>query len=251
MEDFKAIPGKGVQASIDGERYYIGKTDMFESVPEDVLDSMQKEGLTTMVVGNGTGILGIIGLADAVREHASVTVANLQKSGKKVLMLTGDNSATATAIAGQLGITEFYADLLPDQKVEQIRRLQSKHGKVAMVGDGINDAPALAAADVGIAMGVAGTDTALETADIALMTDDLSRVPEVISLSRKARHVIRQNVWAAILIKFCLAIGVFPGLVTLVTAVLVGDMGATFAVTANAMRLANLNKTNKTTTHSK
>ena len=155
-------------------------------------------------------------------------------------MLTGDNAGTASAIAGELGIDRYEAGLLPEEKVDAVEELRAEFGTVAMVGDGVNDAPALAAADVGIAMGAAGTDTAIETADVALMADDLSKLPYLVDLSRTANGVIRQNIWASLGVKALLAVGIPLGYVSLVAAVLVGDVGMTTAVTGNAMRLSRL-----------
>jgi Cd2+/Zn2+-exporting ATPase len=152
-------------------------------------------------------------------------------------MLTGDNKATGQAIAEDLGLDEWHAELLPEEKVEIIETLSRQYGAVAMVGDGVNDAPALSVASVGIAMGAIGSDVALETADVALMGDDLTKLPYLLRLSQDARRVIRQNVWLSIIVKFVLALGVFPGVVKLAVAVLVGDMGMSLAVTGNALRL--------------
>lgn len=243
--DFESVPGRGVRGRLNGETYYVGRPDLFEELslplPADELGKLQDAGKTTMLVGTRSQFLGIIGLADEIRPDALEAIARLQHAGKEVVMITGDNEQTARAIAGELGLTHYHAELLPDEKLKEIEYLQKKHGKVAMVGDGVNDAPALAAASVGIAMGAAGSDTALETADIALMADDLSKLPYLIELSQRARNVIKQNIWASILIKFSLAFGVFPGIVSLVIAVLVGDMGASLGVTSNAMRLARIN----------
>jgi Cd2+/Zn2+-exporting ATPase len=155
-------------------------------------------------------------------------------------MLTGDNEGTARAIAEQTGVDEYRAELLPEEKVEAVRALQAEYGDVAMVGDGINDAPALATAEVGVAMGAAGTDTALETADIALMGDDVAKLPYLYALSHTANGVIRQNVWASLGVKFLLALGVPLGLVSVAVAVVVGDMGMSLGVTGNAMRLSGI-----------
>jgi Cd2+/Zn2+-exporting ATPase len=159
--------------------------------------------------------------------------------GIRPVMLTGDNQATASHVAGALGIHEFHAELRPEEKLEWVERLE-RAGPTAMVGDGVNDAPALAAAGVGIAMAAAGSDVALETADAALMGDQLERLPYMFRLSRASRRVIRQNVLAAILIKLSLALAVPFGLVSLVMAVLVGDLGASLVVTGNSLRLAGL-----------
>ncbi len=244
VRDFEAVPGKGVWGHLNGTRHYIGRPELFADtavdLPDQKLHTLQSEGKTTMLVGTDKEILGLIALQDQVREDAIDTVKKLRDTDIEVVMITGDNEKTAQAIAKRLGITHFHAGLLPEQKLEEIQYLKEKFGKVAMVGDGINDAPALAAASVGIAMGVAGTDTALETADIALMADDLSKLPYLVKLSKRARRVIGQNIWASILIKFTLAFGVFPGVVSLVMAVLLGDMGASLGVTSNALRLARI-----------
>lgn len=242
VQDFESIPGLGVSGRLNGRKYKIGRPELFDrfsgKLPTEQLQVLQDSGKTTMVVGNDSEIIGIIGLLDEVKGEAIRTVSKLKRAGKEVVMITGDNKETARAIANQLNISHFHASLLPEQKVEEIKSLQKKYGRVAMVGDGVNDAPALAASSVGIAMGAAGTDTALETADIALMSDDLTKLPYLVELSKSARGVIKQNIWASILIKFSLAIGVFPGIVSLVIAVLIGDMGASLGVTANALRLA-------------
>ncbi|MFQ6034040.1 MAG: HAD-IC family P-type ATPase, partial [Candidatus Bipolaricaulia bacterium] len=193
-----------------------------------------------ILVGSEAELWGIIALADRPRPEAREAIQKIKELGLVPVMLTGDNLRTARAIAQELGIADFRAELLPEEKVEEIKKLTEEYGTVAMVGDGVNDAPALAMATVGVAMGAAGTDAALETADIALMADDLSKLSYLIELSRKARLVIKQNIWSAILIKFSLGAGVFPGFVTLALAVLVGDMGATLGVTANALRLARM-----------
>jgi len=155
-------------------------------------------------------------------------------------MLTGDNEGTARAIVEQVGVDDYRAELLPEEKVAAIESLQDEYGDVAMVGDGINDAPALATAEVGIAMGAAGTDTALETADIALMGDDIAKLPYLYALSHEANGVIRQNVWASLGVKALLALGVPLGFVSVAMAVVVGDMGMSLGVTGNALRLARI-----------
>jgi Cd2+/Zn2+-exporting ATPase len=155
-------------------------------------------------------------------------------------MLTGDQKAAGEAVGRALGVDEVRSRLLPEDKVDAVKELEERYGPVAMVGDGVNDAPALAVATVGVAMGAMGTDAALETADVALMGDDLTRLPYVRRLSKRARRVIRQNIAAAILVKAILAIGVPLGLVSLVTAVVIGDLGVSLAVTLNALRLGRV-----------
>jgi len=221
----------------------------------DVLPRLQAEGKTAVLVGTEDELEGVIAVADTVRPEAERTVARLYETGiDRVVMLTGDNERTARAIAAQVGIDEVYADLLPEGKVEVVREMAAESaaredarlpwnrtgGGVAMVGDGVNDAPALAAATVGVAMGAAGTDTAIETADVALMGDDLTRLPYLATLARQANHVIETNIWSSLGVKVVLAAGAPLGLVSVVHAVVIGDMGMSLAVTGNAMRLANV-----------
>ncbi|WP_251341441.1 heavy metal translocating P-type ATPase [Haloplanus halophilus] len=224
----------------------------------DVVPRLQAEGKTVVLVGTDERLEGIVAVADTVRPEAARTVDRLHDLGiQRVVMLTGDNERTARAIADQVGIDEVRADLLPDEKVAAIREFAADSeaaaaeadvrlpwnrttGGVAMVGDGVNDAPALAAATVGVAMGAAGTDTAIETADVALMGDDLKRLPYLVALSRKANGVIRTNIWSSLGVKLVLAAGAPLGLVSVIHAVVVGDMGMSLAVTGNAMRLANV-----------
>ncbi|WP_049900437.1 cation-translocating P-type ATPase [Natrinema sp. J7-1] len=208
---------------------------------EGTLAALEREGKTVVLVGTETELLGAIAIADEVRPTSRWAVERLHDLGvERVVMLTGDNEGTARAIAEQVGVDEYRAELLPDEKVAAVEELQAASGEVAMVGDGINDAPALATAEVGIAMGAAGTDTALETADIALMGDDIGKLPYLYELSHTANGVIRQNVWASLAVKALLAVGVPLGLVSVALAGVVGDMGMSLGVTGNAMRLASV-----------
>ena len=208
----------------------------------NTIPRLQGEGKTVVLVGTENELEGVIAIADTVRPEAAWAVDRLQKQGiKRVVMLTGDNERTARAIGQQVGVDEVRADLLPEQKVEAVRELRETHeGGVAMVGDGINDAPALATASVGIAMGAAGTDAALETADIALMADDLTRLPYLYELSTAASGVIRQNIWSSLGVKLLLAVGAPLGYVSVLMAIVIGDMGMSLGVTGNAMRLAGV-----------
>jgi len=241
LKDFQSITGKGLQAQLDGQLYRVGRPDLFSDLklPAEFAQ-LEEQAKTVVLVGTTHRLMGLIAVADRIRPEAQQTVSALKRLGMEVVMITGDNEGTAKAVAQKLGIEHYHAGVLPEQKLHEIEHLLDEYGGVAMVGDGVNDAPALAASSVGIAMGAIGTDAALETADVALMADDLSRVPYLIELGRKARGVIRQNIWLSILTKFSLGAGVFPGYVTLVLAVLVGDMGASLAVTGNAMRLAHI-----------
>jgi len=202
----------------------------------DTVADLQAEGKTVVLVGTETELFGVVAVADTVRPEAGRAVAALHEAGVRTVMLTGDNERTARAVAEEVGIEEFRADLLPEEKVEAVEALLETD-TVAMVGDGVNDAPALARADVGVAMGAAGTDAALETADVALMADDLDGVPYCLRLARTATGVIRQNIYASLVVKGLLALGAPFGYVTVIVAVVVGDMGMSLAVTGNALRL--------------
>ncbi|RDI71189.1 heavy metal translocating P-type ATPase [Halopelagius longus] len=266
---FESLTGKGIRGDIDGETYYAGKPALFEElgfdlsrtraatdggvVPEDAagpgggafaedtLAALEREGKTVVLVGTETELLGAIAVADEVRPASKRAVERLRELGvERVVMLTGDNEGTARAIAERVGVDEYRAELLPEEKVEAVETLQAEYGDVAMVGDGVNDAPALATAEVGVAMGAAGTDAALETADIALMGDDVGKLPYLYALSQTANGVIRQNIWASLGVKLLLALGVPLGLVSVALAVVVGDMGMSLGVTGNAMRLARI-----------
>ncbi|MCX8104141.1 MAG: heavy metal translocating P-type ATPase, partial [Candidatus Bipolaricaulota bacterium] len=240
-QDFLSLTGQGVQARINGQLYRVGKLQLFpDGASHDKAVRFASQAKTVIGVGTPERLLGLIAVADKIRPEAQETVSALKRLGLDVIMITGDNEETAQAVAQQLGIARYRAEVLPDEKVSEIRKLLGQYDKVAMVGDGVNDAPALATATVGIAMGVMGTDAALETAHVALMSDDLSKLPYLIELSRRARRVIQQNIVFSIATKFSLGLGVFPGYVTLVLAVLVGDMGASLAVTGNALRLAHI-----------
>jgi len=208
----------------------------------ETIPRLQAEGKTVVLVGTEDELEGVIAIADTVRPEAAWAVDRLKKAGiERVVMLTGDNDRTAQAIGREVGVDEVRADLLPEQKVEAVRELREAHeGGVAMVGDGINDAPALATASVGIAMGAAGTDAALETADIALMADDLTRLPYLYELSTTASGVIRQNIWSSLGVKLLLAVGAPLGYVSVLMAIVIGDMGMSLGVTGNAMRLAGV-----------
>ncbi|MFC6888835.1 heavy metal translocating P-type ATPase [Halorubrum trueperi] len=225
-------------AAVDGSE---GRRGGGGGFADGTLAALEREGKTVIFVGTETALSGAIAIADEVRPGARRAVERLRELGvERVAMLTGDNEGTARAIAEQVGVDEYRAELLPEEKVTAVESLQAEYGEVAMVGDGINDAPALATADVGVAMGAAGTDTALETADIALMGDDIGKLPYLYALSHTANGVIRQNVWASLGVKFLLALGVPLGLVSVAMAVVVGDMGMSLGVTGNAMRLSRI-----------
>jgi Cd2+/Zn2+-exporting ATPase len=237
--DFRSLPGKGARAAIGGEEHLVGKPSLFPDA--EVPPHVQGNGHSVVGVSRNGRLLAWITLADQKRDTAASALAELKRLGiQRTIMLTGDNHDTARSIGAALGVHDIRSELLPADKLGVLEELKREYGAVAMVGDGVNDAPALAAATVGIAMGAAGSDAALETADIALMGDDLARLPYLVSLSRRARSVIRENIWFAIGIKAVLAIGVPLGYVSLITAVLVGDLGVSLLVTANALRLGHV-----------
>jgi Cd2+/Zn2+-exporting ATPase len=243
-ESFEAVVGKGVSAVILGRRVHAGSVQFFRdqgidvSKHEDLIGEKNREGRTVIVIGTEKEVMGLLTVRDVPRPEAKETIAELKRIGiKKVVMLTGDDEQVAASVAKELGIDEYRARLLPEQKVKAVEEYQREHGPLIMVGDGVNDAPALAAAEIGVAMGVAGTDIALEAADVALMGDDLRTVVYGIRLSRKAARVIKQNVSVSLAVKMLFFALVFPGFITLWLAILIGDLGTSFGVITNAMRL--------------
>lgn len=243
IEDFQSITGKGLTGIYQNIRYYIGSPKLFSaSVIEETAVKVQyrqfqEQGKTAMYFGTDEQILGVIAVADEVRDSSAAVISELHKlSIEHTIMLTGDNTKTAESIGKQLGVTEIKGDLMPQEKLDSIKALRTTYNKVAMVGDGINDAPALAASTVGIAMGGAGTDTALETADVALMGDDLQKLPFIVRLSRQTLKIIKQNITFSLGIKLLALLLVIPGWLTLWIAI-VADMGATLLVTLNGLRL--------------
>lgn len=245
-EDFQAIVGKGAEATINSQKYYAGKPALFEELGVDLtaykekVQALQSEGNTLVIVGTSQAILGMIAVADTIREITVSAISKIKAAGiNEIVMLTGDNSGTAQKVAKQTGVSRYFAELMPQDKVEAVKALQKEGKVVAMVGDGINDAPALATADLGIAMGGAGTDTAMETADIVLMADNLEKLPHTVNISRKALQIIKQNIWFSIIIKLVALVLIFPGWLTLWLAVL-SDTGAALIVILNSMRLLRM-----------
>ena len=269
VSGFESLTGKGVRADVDGETYFVGKPALFEelgvsfdshvasdggvaveasgddavaTVGGETVESLQSEGKTVVLVGTEERLVGVVAVADEIRPEAKRVIERLHDLGiGHVVMLTGDNEVTARAVGDAAGVDEVRAELLPEEKAEAVAALDAEYGGVLMLGDGVNDAPALATATVGVAMGAAGTDTAVESADVALMADDLSKLPYLYALSGTANGVIRQNIWASIGVKALLALGVPFGLVNVAVAVVVGDMGMSLGVMTNALRLAGIN----------
>jgi len=250
--DFEALPGRGARAVIAGTPVHLGNerlaSELGATTPEiaAAFDAFEQEGKTAVIVVREGKPLGFVAIADKVRPLAREAVASLRAAGvSRVLMLTGDNEGTARAVAAEVGIDEFHAGLLPDDKVRIVADLEQRGERTTFVGDGVNDAPALAIATVGIAMGAAGTDVAIETADIALMSDDLSRVAEAIHLSRRTLRIIKQNIVFSIAIKAVFLALALAGWATLWMAV-AADMGASLAVVANGLRAKKRQKPQRT-----
>jgi len=240
---FMSLKGMGLEAVINGKTYYAGAKNLLDSLaikhPVELLH-FEEEGKTSIFISNENDAIGVVALGDAIRENAPAIISHLRKLHIRTEMLTGDNKKVAALLAEKTGVDEYHAELLPEDKVRVVESLASRFGSVAMVGDGVNDAPALAVANVGIAMGSIGSDVAIETADIALIHDDLSKIDYVISLSRKTMQVVKQNVIASIVIKGSLTVLASLGLINLWVAVGVGDMGLSLAVILNAMRLTRV-----------
>jgi Zn2+/Cd2+-exporting ATPase len=242
VESFRAVAGRGAEGVVAGQKHLVGSPRLFEErgIPlnpaREALAEVETAGETPVILGGEDGPLAVFGLVDTPRTDAWATLDELRAAGVgELVMLTGDAEPPARRIAEELGVA-YRARLLPEQKVEAVHKLVSKYGDVGMVGDGVNDAPALAASSVGFAMGAAGTDVALETADVALMQDDLPKLAEAVRLSRAAERIIKQNVYVSILIKGLFVLLAPFGLVALWMAVL-ADMGTSIAVTINGLRL--------------
>jgi Cd2+/Zn2+-exporting ATPase len=242
-EEFQAIKGKGASATINGRSFWLGshrllhEKEMETSELHRQIEAMEDAGHSMVIIGNEEHVCGLISIADTIRGHAAAVIDELKKTGiQHVVMLTGDNQGTADAIAKTVGLDEVHAELLPEDKLKIVEELVRRYKHVAMVGDGINDAPALAAASLGIAMGAAGTDAAIETADIALMSDDLTRIPWLVHHAQRTLNIIRQNITFALGLKLVFMGLALANLATLWMAI-AADMGASLIVIANALRL--------------
>jgi Cd2+/Zn2+-exporting ATPase len=242
-EDLRAVPGKGAVGRWQGREFWAGSPRYMAERGQETddvrrrLDAMTGAGRSVIVVGNEKHVCGLIALADAVRPAAADAIRDLKELGVvRVVMLTGDNEATARAVGKDAGVDEVRAGLLPEEKVAAVEALVAEFGSVAMVGDGVNDAPALARASLGVAMGAAGTDAAIETADVALMSDDLGKLPWLIRHSRRTMAVIRQNVAFSLAVKLVFVILTFAGYSSLWAAI-AADTGASLLVIFNGLRL--------------
>ena len=244
VRDFQSLTGAGVTGRVEDATVFVASPAHFLNRAARSLDwagreieRLQSEGSTVIVVGNEQEALGVIAIRDTVRHNAGAAISALRRQGvRKVVMLTGDNERTAAAIAKTVGVDEVFADLRPEDKARKVRELTERDGHVAMVGDGVNDAPALAEATVGIAMGAAGTDVALETADVALMADDLEKLVDALALAKRNQRLVRQNVWLSIVVVGTLIVGAITNVFSLPVAVIAHELSE-FVVIANGLRM--------------
>lgn len=248
VRKFEALPGLGVKAEIDGEQYYLGNHQLCEEQAftslevEQVVEQLEREGKTTVILGKRKEALGVLAVRDSTRDQSRHAVSSLRALGVTHLtLLSGDHETSAQRIADEVGIEEYRGALLPQQKIELVERLKVQYGNVAMVGDGINDAPAMAAASIGIAVGAGGSDAALETADVVLMGGDLSKLPLLIRLSRYAMAIVQQNILIALSLKLLFLLLNVGGMATLWMAVLADD-GAALIVIFNSLRMLSLSE---------
>ncbi len=241
VDSFKIVKGKGIKGEISGESYYVGSKKYLEelkfNLPEGVFEDIELAGTIPILLGTNNKILGIITIRDVLRVSAPLLIDGLKKRGLKSAMISGDNQLVCNTIGACLDIDTSYGELLPDQKLEEIKELKQNYKGVAMVGDGINDAPALALSDLGIAIGASATDLTLETADIIIMSDDLKKIVTFFDISKKTNRIIRQNIWTSIIVKVTFAILTVIGLMTLWLAVGIGDMGVSLIVLINGMTI--------------
>jgi len=239
----RILQGKGATGSFDGEECWLGSHRYLEERGQETPDvhqrlaAMSNAGRTAVVVGTAEHVCGLIAIADTVRPEAKVAIAALRALGiEHVIMLTGDNRGTAEAVARETGVDEVRSELLPQDKVDAVDELVKRYGAVAMVGDGVNDAPAMARATLAVAMGAAGSDTAIETADVALMSDDLAQLPWLIGHARRTLAIVRQNIGFALAVKAVFVVLALLGQASLWAAI-AADMGASLLVIANGLRL--------------
>jgi Cd2+/Zn2+-exporting ATPase len=242
-DETRTVPGRGLEGELDGQSIWLGSDRFAEEkglggdIPTDLRDRIEGAGSTLVAIGDANGVSGVLELRDRIRPDAKGIVARLHAQGvKKIVMLTGDNAATARAVAADVGIDEVRAELLPEDKVTAIEELVTQYGTVAMIGDGVNDAPAMARAHYGIAMGAVGSDAAIETADIALMTDDIGKVPWLIGHSRRTMAIIKQNIGLSLATKAAFVVATAFGMASMWGAI-AADVGVSLLVVANALRL--------------
>jgi len=245
-EEFTVLPGSGVRTRIEGAEVIIGRPRLLSEQGITVDPHLQIRaknlaavGRTVILVAHNSQVIGMLVLEDTLRPEASSVITQLKKLGIRTVLVTGDNTVTAQRIAGELGISEVHAEVLPAQKVEIVKQLQAQGQSVAFVGDGVNDGPALATANVGVAMGLGGTDVAIETAEIALLSDDLTKLPHLLSLSRQAMRAIKQNLIFSLSV-LAIAVGLaIPGILLPVTGALLHELSS-LPVIANSVRLIGI-----------
>ncbi len=241
IDDFRNVPGKGIIGNINGKEYYAANESLIEGssfdISRDEINKHTAEGKTIVFIGDSEKVLAIITVSDKIRSNASEVIADLKDKGIQTVMLTGDNKLAAKSVADDIGIDYVYSNLMPEDKLNILDTIRNKFGNVAMVGDGINDAPALARSNIGIAMGAAGSDVAIETADVALMQDDISKLPYLFSLSHKTMGIIKQNISVAIIVKLLCVVLAILGIITLMMSVGFGDLGLTLLVILNSFRI--------------
>jgi Cd2+/Zn2+-exporting ATPase len=241
VSDFKIIKGMGIRGVINDSLYYVGSQKYLESlgyqIPEKALEHFGKQGIMPVFLGSEGNILGVITIRDVLRVSSPIVIDKLKKKGMETVLISGDNQAVCNTIGACLDIDNAQGELLPEQKLQIIRYYKEQGKKVAMVGDGINDAPALALSDLGIAIGASATDLTLETADVIIMNDDLKRILTFFDITQKTNKIIKQNIWSSIIVKVLFAILTVIGLMTLWLAVGVGDMGVSLAILLNGMRI--------------
>ena len=244
IEDFRNVPGKGIIGNIGGKQYYAANESLIDgsefNVSQDEINKYSAEGKTLIFIGDSESVIAGLTVVDKIRDNAQEVISDLKEQGVKTIMLTGDNKIAAKKVADEIGLNYVYSNLLPEDKLNLLDTIRNKFGDVAMVGDGINDAPALARANIGIAMGAAGSDVAIETADVALMQDDISKLPYLFSLSQKTMNIIKQNISLSIFVKALFVILAILGLITLMMSVGIGDLGLTLVVILNSFRIARV-----------
>ncbi|MHA1376023.1 MAG: heavy metal translocating P-type ATPase [Promethearchaeota archaeon] len=244
INSFKSIPGKGVIGEYNNQEYYLGNKALFQDLevkfPDTEMDSYMREGKTVILFGSKQKVLGLISLQDKIREESKKVIKELENRKINTILISGDNQNTVKATQKVLSIGEIYFELKPDEKQEIIKQKASNNKKIAMIGDGINDAPSLALANVGIAMGGIGSDVSLETADVVLMKDDLNSLITLIDISNKTNSVVKENIYFAIFVKLLFVVLTFLGFMTLYLAVGIGDLGVTLIVILNAFRISKV-----------
>ncbi len=241
VEQFTEVKGKGITGTIDGARYHVGSVSYFKGLgidlPEERIQEHEFLGKTPVLLARDNQFLGLVTVRDNLRVSAPVLIRGLKRRNIKSMIISGDTQKTVDSIGDCLFIDERHGNLLPDQKLEKIKNMQEKGLRISMVGDGINDAPALAQSDIGIAMGSSGTDIALESADITIMNDDLTKILTLLDVKQIANRIVRQNIWLSIIIKVSFAVLTVLGFMTLAVAVGIGDMGVSLMVILNGFRV--------------